>query len=134
MIDIWRGRDFETLYKQFRAKSAKGKIFMMRDYQSGDTTIGKGAIILLHRTSLFILGLLTELYLKDSRYMIGDIGLLFCLAQERNKELSKKLEQLRAKNIDRARLRKMQLRHILKRKQKSIKSLKPHTNTHKKQK
>ena len=64
--------------------------------------------------------------------MIGDIGLLFCLAQERNKELSKKLELLRTKSKQRATTRMIQLRHILKRKQKSLKPIRPHTNTRKK--
>lgn len=131
MIDIWRGRDFGTLYKQFRAKSAKGKIFMMRDYQSEDTSIGRGATILLHKTSLFILGLLKDLYFKDNNYIIGDIWLLLTLADHRTKKLHKKLERLRAKNVDRATLRKMQLRHILKRKQKSLNSVRPHTNIRK---
>ncbi|CAA0155787.1 hypothetical protein TM902_330003 [Tenacibaculum maritimum] len=105
---------------------------MMKDYDSEDTSIGRGATILLHKTSLFILGLLKDLYLKDNSYIIGDIWLLLTLADHRTKKLHKKLERLRAKSIDRATLRKMQLKHLLKRKQKNLKPLKTYTNTHKK--
>ena len=113
MIDFWGTKDFETLYKEFRANSSRGKVFMMKEQISEDTTIGKGATILLRKTSLLVLNILKELYLKDNGYIIGDIGLLFALADQRKKAAIQKLKIQKEQMLARASRTKIQLHIIL---------------------
>lgn len=123
MIDLWGTKDFLTLYNEFRANSSSGKIFMMKEYESEDTNIGKGVTVLLRKTSFFILGILKEIYLKDNTHIIGDIGLLFALVDKRKRKAVQKIKHQKAKMLARASKQKIQLHTIL-RKQRSLKPLK----------
>ncbi|MGY0408691.1 MAG: hypothetical protein ACWIPJ_10125 [Polaribacter sp.] len=123
MIDIWGTKDFQTLYKDFRTNSSRGKIFMMKDYECEDTVIGKGVTVLLRKASLVILGVLKELYIKDSSYMIGNIGLLFALVDQRKKKAIQQLKNQKEKMLAKSSKQRIQLHSIL-RKQKSLNPLK----------
>lgn len=102
MMDFWGAPNFDNLYQKFITGSAGGKIFIMKKFQNGETFIGKGAIVLLDKANGFLLSVLQEQYLKDNSYMIGDIELLFKLADENDQTLIEYYNQERIKNVIKA--------------------------------
>jgi hypothetical protein len=116
-------KSFETLYKEFIASSSGGKVFMMKKYEENDTFLGKGVIILLRKTSLFMLTILKEQYLKDKNSMIGDIDLLFALVKKKQRKQRIQHNLKRIQNFIKAPKRQIQLYAIL-RKHKSLKPIK----------
>jgi hypothetical protein len=122
MMDFWGAPNFDNLYQKFITGSTGGKIFIMKKFKSGDTSLGKGATVLLEKANGFLLSVLQEQYLKDSSYMIGDIELLFKLADENDQTLMDYYNQERIKNVIKAPKRQRQLYAIL-RKHKSLKPI-----------
>jgi hypothetical protein len=122
MMDFWGAPSFDSLYQEFITGSTGGKIFIMKEFKSGDTSLGKGATVLLDKANGFLLSVLQEQYLKDNSFMIGDIELLFKLADENNQALMDYYNQERIKNVIKAPKRQRQLYAIL-RKHKSLKSI-----------
>lgn len=120
MMDFWGAPNFDNLYQKFITGSTGGKIFIMKKFQNGETYLGKGATVLLEKANGFLLSILQEQYLKDNSYIIGDIELLFKLADENNQTLIEYYNQERIKNVIKAPKRQRQLYTII-RKHKSLK-------------
>lgn len=120
MMDFWDAPSFDSLYQEFITGSTGGKIFIMKKFQNGEASLGKGVTVLLEKANGFLLSVLQEQYLKDSSYMIGDIELLSKLADENDQALIDYYNQERIKNVIKAPKRQRQLYSIM-RKHKSLK-------------
>ena len=133
MMDFWGAPSFDSLYQEFITGNTGGKIFIMKEFKSGDTSFGRGATVLLGKANGFLLSVLKEQYLKDNSFMIGDIELLFKLTDENNQTLMDYYNQERIKNVIKAPKRQRQLYAII-RKHKSLKPIRVSIQLQKKNK
>lgn len=123
MIDYWSAPSFDDLYQDFITGSTGGKIFMMKKFEKEDTILGKGAVILLQKTTPFLLALLKEQYFIDKNALIGDIEMLLSLVEQQKIKELKQRNQKRTQNRIKTQKTKIQLHNIL-RKHKRIKPMK----------